>query len=300
MLVQDARKTKKKQEKLQSQMIKPTRLTTVDQGGVGGVGNPARYNTGTNENYPTEALTMGKWIAKDPRDTRMKNLRDLNQKGGLGTIQAPTEEALSWIEDKQNQIYQQSLLRLATALIDPNNPESQERAYAIMPSLQKVPESHLKDEVAMQMSLNSILRDGVLRGPEDLQFIFHILDPNVELPLNPLWDLSGAFNDEIEKARKAVTISLKSGIFSPFKYGTTIAENDTDMAKAQLPIKTAIVKRLFPAFRNKSTATIQDFINDISVRKTEILPGEIGFVGANAKRQRGPFDPYKKMLETDI
>lgn len=298
-LKEDARNTRKKQEKYQSLNTKPTMLKTINPGHKVPDQNGVRQNQynfmtsdQTNNNYPTEALTMGKWIAKDPRDDRMNNLQRLAQNQKFGSVSAPVEETLDWIQQKQDQIYNQNLYRLGAALIDPDHPETQEKAYAILPQLKKVPEAYITDTVAMQMTLNSILRDGTLKGPEDLQFVMHILDPLTELPTEPLWDLSGVFKDVRSAAEREARNDVPSGIFSPFKYSFTTQEvANQRKINAQLRIKVAIVKRLFPAFRNKTYNEVQAFLVDIIKREDDRgLPREIGYDG---NLQTGNFMPGK-------
>jgi hypothetical protein len=215
----------------------------------------------------------------------------------LGSVQAPTEEALNWIQDKQDQIYQQNKLKLASALIDPQHPETQERAYQIMPALKKVPESHLLDEVAMQMTLNSLIRDGVLKGPEDLDFILYILNPEVNLPLTPLWDLAGVFTKDIDSLRQAQKKN-ELGLFSPFKYAVPITDKEANEMQLQNNVKLSIVKRLFHALRDKNNNDISKFIaNIVTSRDLNNLPGKIGF--DSQMYQHGKFDPYNTMLNKD-
>lgn len=299
MLKQSATRTKKKQEKLQNLNQNATTLSTMHESNKI-VANDKTF-TGTaftnkaQDNYPTSALTMGKWIAKDPRDSRMKNL-SLLQGSALGTVQAPVEEALSWVEAKQNQIYNQNLFKLGTAMIDPMFPETQERAYSILPELKKVPEAHVTDVVAMQMTLNTILRDGTINGPDDLQFIMYILDPATILPLDPLWDLSGAFADVRENAKKAEDKLKVSGIFAPFRYGSTKEEDENPASVAQVPIKVAIAKRLFPAFRTQTITEVSKFLADISAKNVPLLPQEIGYAN-DKKNMTGTFKPYETMFK---
>lgn len=207
--------------------------------------------------YPIDAHLQGRYIRPDPRDTDMEIRRNLLKKRDgftteFGQMMAGPE-VIDYLKDKKEQETYKNQLELASYLIDPRDPRTQEEAYKHFPELLNYPEEAFNQNVGVQMALRGILRDGKLRGAKDNALIYKICSKGYELPLYPVWDHDGALLGNTEITRdlaKMQADAIKRGIFNPRRYAAGSDEN-LPMQTLQKKLKLLILRRVYPGLRYK-------------------------------------------------
>jgi hypothetical protein len=226
----------------------------------------ANVNKANNKDavYPTAALGIGHWVRPDRRDTDFEIRRQLLQTGGdkgpdgvstpYGQMTAGNE-VIDYLKDKKKQEEYWYQLKLGSYLIDPKRPETQERAYEMFPELKDYPEQYHGENLALQESIRTMLRDGKLGGQDDNALIAHIMRADFELPLFPVWDPEGIIIKDAAKAGNYFQMLegyVKRGLFNPRRWGVNEADvpADRDRAVFQKMMKAALLKRLYPGLRD--------------------------------------------------
>lgn len=247
-------------------------------------------------------LTRGRYIKPDfKKDTDMSIWKDLPSELGQKVV---SDKHVKYFKDKKEKAEQFEVLRLASQLIDPRNPETQDFAYAVFPDLFNVPEQTFRDHVGMQLAIRAMIRAGRVNGAEDIQLVYRVICTDFVFPISPLWDYEGVVLGSISgnAQTQALLQNMKSaegyGLFNPYKY-TTNGTQDL----AQMEIKIALLQRLFPNLRNRPKSEVKTFINQLQARYSDIqklnfgmLEG-IGGVGVpNVYVNPDTKDQYKKLI----
>ena len=237
--------------------------------------------------FPIHATQKGHWTQPSGKDTDKSIKMGLVQQSranGAGNNNGPfgqimqSDDDVSWMKEKKLQDENWAQLRLLGYLIDPLQPESQDVAYAIAPELKSYPEQVHMENLALQEALRVLLRDGKLGGKEDNALIYHILRPDFELPLHPLWDPDGLLTDAALSQAGITPIKQQMaaarGLFSPRNWSGKPPANQPGGIHSI--IKVMILKRLYPGLRFKSVKWISDNV------LANLSPSNIGGNPANA------------------
>lgn len=192
-------------------------------------------------------FTEGQWFKPSKDDDYYRVKREyIKSKQPLG--QAFVDERdFQYFEKKKQQEEYQELIALGEYLIDPRVYSTQKHALKILPELKTIPDQAFAARVATETRLRTILRDCIINGKEDLEFIRKICMYDTMLPLGPLWDPAFII---IPRALKNVTPQIDRGIataigaFNPdntfrslYKYGgvpITVADKEASDKKAIL------------------------------------------------------------------
>ena len=209
---------------------------------------------------PTAALFTGKWVRPDKRDTNMQIRRELIKKGpqqGAGGatdfgVMTVNDDLIEYLKGKKEQEENWHQLRLASYLIDPKRPETQDRAFEMFPELKEYPDQYHNDNLAIQETLRLIIRDGKLGGPEDNALIAHIIRGDYNLPVFPVWDPEGLIIKEAVEKTGFLDLLVdytKRGLFSPRRYGVDFTESEK-LQDFQALLKIMILRRIYPGLRS--------------------------------------------------
>jgi len=225
---------------------------------IGSFGRDTAASVNNNATFTREQLLQGRFIPQDEKDTDMKLLKDVQNNENrtpFGTVSVDPKMLIDYYKTKKNQKDYTELLELGSLMIDEKDPSSQKRAYSVLPELEKIPEAFFQEQFAFQASIYQMLRDGQVRGREDLETLKFLLRKDVMLPLTPLWDLNGFIIKSIEGTKDWKAFQLaktQKGYFNPFKWTADSLDNTVPQAlqKVQLLAKTVILKRLLPGLRN--------------------------------------------------
>lgn len=220
-------------------------------------------------------FTRGRWTRPDKYDTRFRTRLELGNESALG-YQTVGQEDLDYLERKKAQGTFIDLTNLASYLIDPNEPMTQERAYGIFPELETYPDELFQEELSIQMVLRELLKTGMLKGKQDHELIFRIIQPDYKLPIFPLWDPTGEISKQLALSADwrmlygEMSEGVFAGIFNPRKWQSI--ENAYDGREAadqriQFVIKTMILCRLYPGIRKIVLPLMKQ--NKIAVKDTE-------------------------------
>jgi hypothetical protein len=250
---------KKNQKKfLEPQLLDPHRYERERTSEKNG---PGRYNIASG--------MVGHWVEPDSRDTKMAIKSQLAKDDRqMGQVMA-TDEDVEYIKSKKDQEYYWSSLRLGQYLIDPERPETQDHAFAVLPELKDYPDQYHRDNLAIQEALRTMLRDGKLGGLEDHELIMKIIRPDFELPIFPVWDPKGLVLTGEADLRTAFQAYLDSGIesavdrgfFSPRQWGV---DTQQEASALQEKLKFMILRRLYPGLRDKKDYELKQFMRQIS------------------------------------
>lgn len=224
-------------------------------------------------------LSNGKWVKGNPeRDANIRNYTQFIEQGQKSLNASPVitvdpETYISYAQQKEDQMDRENFLSLASLLIDPKNPETQKDAYSVVPELRDIPESYYKDQVALSMTIHSMLRDGQIRGREDFDLLYFILGPDFQFPMFPLWDPSGTLIGQLKDTQEYqdwLKLTLKN-IWNPV---TRAYEADGVAQRYANPklnnkIKLIIAKRMLPALRNLDDTKAIEALEKILEGKTQ-------------------------------
>ena len=269
--------------------------------------NPAGLMGGQSgaEVYP-HSLHNAQWLRTDHRRDRILELKkELAASGKNGQVSI-TDEDLNYLASKEDELQNLNHLQLASFLIDPKRPETQEYAEEIYSELRDYPEAQAANNLVLQEALRVMLTRGRVSGKEDNALIAHILRDDVQLPVSPLWDAVGV----LQSAATASKINLAElisgnakrstrGMFNPKGlFGRPTDEKMTaEMRNLQRQIKHKIVQRLYPGMEKYAvdSAVMHQFYNQSSpfntVTKTNNLISGTGEPG---------YPKYKDFLGTTL
>lgn len=129
--------------------------------------------------FPRSWLFPGKYLLPDPRDTDLAITRQLvNPQTGstpYGIVHTDSKDLVKYVKDKKAQETNLFQLQLASQLIDPNRPETQEYVFKKFPQLVEIPEEAHRENIMLQETLRTLLRDGIVRDPKDNALVAHII-----------------------------------------------------------------------------------------------------------------------------
>lgn len=274
MTTPQAEKTNKTQKGLDNSLRPAQRLEGLDQ---------SVYKGKTGEINPT-TLSYGHFTRPDPKDEKMELWSNWDGKD-TNVQKILTDEQLQYEIDKKKQIEQMNIYSLANQLIDSRRPETQDEAYRIMPELKIFPEQAFRVSLSIQLALRQMMRDGRVRGQDDIQLIYKILNADYQIPIFPLWDDGGLFlasnpdlASAIGDAYKSISKqAYKKGLFNPHQYGpvgrtdpsgNSIFETQI-LSRLNSKIKNALVTRLFPNLRNRSQDEVSRFVVNIMTKQNQ-------------------------------
>lgn len=203
-------------------------------------------------------LSQGKWTnTNSKKDKEIKDYSTFINKKPFGAdpvITVDPETYISYAQKKEDEMDRENFLGMASLLIDPNNPETQKNAYSVVPELRDVPEQFYNDQVALSMTIHSMLRDGQVRGREDFELLYYILGPDFMFPMFPLWDPNGALIQELTLSAEYKDWMKKyvKNIWNPVtrRYQPNVDKDFKGTPELNNKIKLIIAKRMFPALRH--------------------------------------------------
>jgi hypothetical protein len=200
----------------------------------------------------------------------------------FGSKQQPTQLLMDWSEEKYQQAQYRGILDLAAMLIDPTDPRSQEKAFALYPELREIPEQRSLKIMKMHMMMEAIIRSGTITSREENEFIYQLLDPKSIIPVLPPWveivsrtygtggglDVTGTISavpGSLTGLGAGVQASMSVlqfrngnsdayGLFNPWFYSLKPQDGEMD-ADPQLRLKFLIMRRLYPALRKAESNT---------------------------------------------
>ena len=231
--------------------------------------------------YPAVYGSGGQWTSPNKKDTDILIRRQLLSEGKADNAVTPFglmtagQEVIDYLKEKKEQENYYLTTQLATYLVDPQRPETQEKAFLVAPELREVPEKQHERDLAIQEALRVMLRDGQIRGPEDHLLIMEICKDQYVLPAYPLWDPQGLIIQGLNGLDRDTfyQMTVIRGIFNPITFGTMGAPGDDAFKEAQRKVKAMILKRLYPGLKDKS---VNDIIaNIIEKRNSPIQTGAI-------------------------
>ena len=188
----------------------------------------------------------------------------------------PFEEYSQYALKKAKDAEYLNYLELASNLIDIKHPESQERAYSLVPELKSEPESYFQEQLKQQLILYHMLQVGQVTNREEMDFLYMMLAPDYKLPTNYLWDFGGAIAGE----KNGNEESISRGLFNPYRFSF---DNGSGY---QQEMKAKILKRVLPNFRQMALANVKTFVQQFEARV--IMAGqEAGTLDGVSKNRDG-------------
>lgn len=244
----------------------------IEKASIPGYGIYPEYG---NDKTTGEYLTQGHWTKTDSdRDKKIKDYTKFIQQGKkqLGVdpvITVDPEMYVKYAQKKEDEMDKENFLSLASLLIDPKNPETQKDAYSVVPELRDIPEAFHKDQIALSMTIHSMLRDGKIRGREDFNLLYYILGPDFQFPMFPLWDPNGTLIEEfsnMDSFKSWISVNKLKNIWNPVtrRYEQNGVKNKyLNNPDVNRKLKLIIAKRMLPALRNLSNEQAMDTLKGI-------------------------------------
>jgi hypothetical protein len=213
--------------------------------------------------YPVDHLFTGNYIRTDDKqDEYMQFLGNLQNK----QIAINPKEIYEYGQDKLAAEQFVNELRLGTYLVDPKNPDTQDRAFAIFPELKEYPEEFHAQNLAIQEALRTMIRDGVLRGREDHALVMYLVREDTVIPVNPIWDPEGLLIKDAQMLAAKNMNSYKGlGLFNPTKYGSS---GPSPEFETQMYVKALLLKRLYPGLKESSVEDVKRFMKVLGAKTT--------------------------------
>ena len=218
------------------------------------------------QHYPAVYGDKAQWTEPSSKDRDMMIRRQLLTEGNEDNAVTPYglltagPEVFDYLKEKKAQEEYFQNTKMAAFLVDPQRPETQERAFLVAPQLRELPEKQHEKDIAIQEALRVMLRDGFIRGPEDHNLIMQIMKDDYVLPSYPLWDPTGSIISKLSGVDKEKFYKLQKSraIFNPVRFGlrTTAFPGSADQLTAQRKVKAMILKRLYPGLTNRTTDEI--------------------------------------------
>lgn len=211
-------------------------------------------------------MLRGRYIKPNiKKDTEMNIWQNLPSEVGTKVV---TDKHVKYFKQKKDEAEKFELLRLASQLIDPRNPETQEFAYAVFPDLYNVPEQTFRDDMAIQLAVRSMVRAGRVNGAEDIALIYRLIASDYVFDITPLWDYEGTITARLND-NNVEYFKQKNGygLFNPYPYLFDESEKKSDQ---NLNIKIALLQRVFPNLRNRKKEDVMKFIQELQIRYNQI------------------------------
>jgi hypothetical protein len=266
-----------KRERVQQVAQSIERKDELGQGGET-VLDPKYY--AKNDMFQNKSFMVGRFMPKDKEfDTYLKARRELvdqSDKAAAGKtpygVLTVGDDVIHGIMRKKETEEYMRFLGLGEALIDPDDPRTYERAYAILPELREVPDAWFKEQLALCIALRTLLMQGEIKGPDDHALVLRICHPDFLLPITPLWDPSGMVIKKLAESKDTFDALVKlwsnkdieKGYFSPRNFGHSLG--DDAVLKIQHEIKKAIVNRLYPGVK-KGVINVAAFLDGVDKGK---------------------------------
>jgi hypothetical protein len=234
-------------------------------------------------------------------DTNFKDLMSIMSlepaELGLSTtaqMQVPVEALVAYNQQKRDQAVYRNTLNLGALLVDPKEPSTTKRAFAILPELRKVPEERLIKMTKLAIMIESILRSGEITSRQEFMLIYQLLDPRATIPEKYPWtELVESAGQQNVGTNGRMNLYwamnpfnfLKRGEYKPYNPGNGVNGDDDfeepqsqeisgfKVTGSQLKLKFVILRRLFPALKNSGDADL------IMVLKA-LYPGDGGTLQA--------------------
>lgn len=230
---------------------------------------------------PNSSFLIGKYLPTDKVGDRYWQ-EFIQMPGGptdaLGQKMMDFDRFYAWSEQKNRDQQYLSFLQLGAAFIDPKDPGSKERAFAIFPELQSVPHKRATKITKLNLMLHRILSAGFISSREEAAFIFELLKPESQIPVLPIWSEILGTNNVLKAIAASAGIgtgalekqvnSTGYSIFNPYRYvgkadQTLDGTNNND---PQFKLKIVICKRLIPGLANATDDALIGFLEGLGQR----------------------------------
>jgi hypothetical protein len=242
-----------KSSKLQRKLVEPQLL------------DAPRYiqQKGKKEVYPQAANEIADWVRTSEKDTRLDMLKKIqtDTKGNTeyGKLMANPDMIIDAYTEKKNQEANWRLTKLGALLINERRPETQARAYEIMPDLKNYPEEYHLRNIEIQETIRTWFRDGQISGMDDLILLDHVIRDEFIIEMGPLWDPKGLIIDSVVTGGKfldGLPTFIQRGLWNPRRHASANAKKDS-MQELQRGVKAMLLKRVLPGFEDWKLEDIQ-------------------------------------------
>ena len=256
----------------------------------------ARTFNDTNLDIPNSQWFKGQYIPVDRKaDTDRRDLMRVmgasNEELGLdekAIRSVPVNEIVTMNQQLRNNAQYLNLLNLGALGVDPKDPNTSRRWFAILPELRAIPEQRLVKMHKLAMMLDHILRSGVITSRKELSLIYQLLDPRSIIPekfpwvdlvestekrnfdgkQGKLYWIMNPFNflERGKAGAKAVGVNVDFGIMDN-DGAAWIDVNGTPVSQTQFKLKAIILRRLFAGVKDSTPSQIADVLR-------ALYPGE--------------------------
>lgn len=258
------KKVKRKTKSLRNQTTAPTFLTAAAKGGDRGKINENAYYKSRNLVHPAPGV--------EEMNIRSKFKAPNGQENNFRLSEMKPEELVRMQKDLETQSKTILAHRISAWSINKNRPEDKARLKDIDPELYDKMYHETTDAATFSMYLDQILKAGMIRNEEDRLFVTSLLDPQIIIPVFPLWDPDG--NVLGEKEWSAIMEKIKDeslpeqtfgfGIFSKKLLSSTpvVGFQSLGNTPTQRRIKAMILFHLLPELKENGAKSIDDIARD--------------------------------------
>jgi len=253
----------------------------IDAFGTRGTAGQEKYG---NLNYGHQSNIRGRFLKPSSKDDRLAIAARLGPITPFG-VQIADDSIIDIVQEKQQQEVRAAELALASYAADPDDPASLERVYNMWPELRSIPEEQHTDDLLIQETIRTMLRDGGLGGPEDNKVMFHLLKPDTEIPIFPLWDPTGIYISKLMEDLKPSDISkifnpdnndanVNLGLWGQYfiqKDPRIIDQRSQQYWDFQKKLKILILRRCYHGFKKTPDTIVDTFVDRLSTMNGQVL-----------------------------
>lgn len=247
--------------------------------------------------YPSfKSHLVAPWTKGEPdMDNRLRLKEQYMREGEKWGELHADERDLQYLQRiKEKEEYAQ-YIKFATAIPDPERPETQQLLRNVAPEIIDLPEKNHRESVGIQKKLRAILTNGIVDGPDDHKFMFQICRADSYLPLWPIWDPCGDLiisilvnfvedgkNLTVQDFHQVTYLNLpevantakQRGIFNPIRWGygdtyENLKASQTKMQHFQIALKAALFRKLYKGLKSMDDKSLWQYI----MAKPSVLTG---------------------------
>lgn len=253
----------------------------------------------TGLDIPNSAFFKGNYIPVDRKaDTNFRDLMSIlgSDPVDLGLhkdakLDVPVEAIVAYNQKQRDKAVYRNTLNLAALLVDPKDPSTSKRAFALIPELRKVPEERLIKQTKLALMIESILRSGEITSRQEFMLVYQLLDPRAHIPEKYPW-IELVESTDVAKQNRVGKANLY-WVMNPFSYlergtylnndvnvesgvivdraGNNVWINGAAVTQNQLKLKFILLRRLFPALKNSTNGQLKTVLE--ALYPDPVLPG---------------------------
>lgn len=260
-------------------------------------------------------------------DSNMRDFMDImgasnEQLGIAGNAQrqVPIDMIVKFAQSRRDMSERRNELNLAALLVDPKDPRTTERAFALYPELRSVPEQRMIRMAKLSMMIEQILRSGVVSSRKENVLVYQLLDPRSKIPSEYPWvELVKSAGDKKTSGQEGYLYwqmnpfnHLDRGQFRPaagvvpgtynHDYGADVVRTaaGVEMSGIQFKLKAILLRRLYPALYRADDAAILQVLSALFPAQNTTLAEFTHNFRHTINRRNGSYDqvgnPYAPVV----